>query len=181
MKEIKNTTEYTEDLYREFNRIHYIKNTKKQHTILLAIATYFILAIICIMVVSSFYNEFRSIGYGYILIFIISIIISIIVANSNIIPDKSTKAILKQKNSFIGFVNEFIFTEDSIQVKNQQSISNFRYNQIYECIETNKFVFIYLDKMQAFLIDKSGTEDQREKELINLLKSKAQKYEKINK
>lgn len=66
--------------------------------------------------------------------------------------------------------DETNFTVTTIQNDNNLGSSQISYTEIYKCKEINDYIFIYLNKVSAFPIDKRRLKDNQLLELKNLLK-----------
>jgi len=81
---------------------------------------------------------------------------------------------------FADLKNNFIFTENQFEVfSNSDSYNgscNMEYSMIFKVMETSEYIFIYQNKLQAYIVDKStlegGTIEQLRNLIINIIGKK---------
>ena len=83
-----------------------------------------------------------------------------------------------------GCTNEFLFTDDYMQIKSSDSgfsgESRIKYTVLTKAVETSKYMYIFQDKNHAYIVDKStfsdGTPQQLQEKLQSILGKKYQIY-----
>ncbi len=141
----KNVTKFNDKMYDEFLRFHTKKNLLK-----------YIFSILIIVIALSYviiYNIKISNIKSIFLIFIFMIFIvlyKIISPKIKIKQEKESKKI-KEEYEF-----EFWFYEDYFLIKRLEKQEKFLYRHIYRAYETNNFFYLYINKDNAFILNKKG-------------------------
>ena len=87
----------------------------------------------------------------------------------------------KMNNVSMQTSGTFIFKDSSVEtVINSDTVSSqgeLQYSELFKVCETDKFIFLFLNKMQAYIVDKATIENGTEDELRAVLqKSLGNKY-----
>lgn len=172
MREIYNKTLYDEEIYRDYSMINYMERTRVYKIIVNIILSIWTLSIISRILITNIM---------LIIFLLVIMIICFIIINTKFFINMSINRVIKNDKYFLNILQEYIFDDNSIQIKNNNGNTKLNYNQIMSVLETNKYIFLYVGANQAFLLNKIGTEDDRVEEMINLLKSKVSKYKISNK
>ncbi len=160
----KTTTVYTKENLDTFLKFALNKNK------------YFIVIYICsaiIILASIFMFIYNDIAYG-----IIYLLLGLFFASYQLIIMQISKKKLKIS---IGCRDEFEFLQDKFKVvsysASNEEISTMikKYDDIYKTYQNNNFFYIFIDKINAYIIDKSNFKDEKEfEQLINFVTSKVE-------
>lgn len=164
--QIKASTIYTKENFREFQKYHYFHSIK----IARILFTLFGLFFVVVGVLGLLYQD-----YPFGCIELLLGILLIIEFNTAIIPNMQTKRILKTDSMILGLKNDFTFYEDCLEVVNSRSTTKIPYEELYSYHESDTYFYLYLNKISAFLVDKNGIEEGKEQALKHLLEEKCQK------
>ena len=84
--------------------------------------------------------------------------------------EKNVKAVIKNQNVFLDIINDYEFTEQSFFVENKrQGKVEVKYSDVYKAIESNGFLYLYVDKRIAYIIRKKDITEGTEEELRQIL------------
>ncbi len=152
-------TKYTEEAFYRFNRVHYrfLMRHKKIGFILL-----FILSIPAIIL---YLSEGIFNNYWFALLFVLIDIIIVVEVFTNLIPDLQVKRTLKRNKEIVGIENTYRFKKESFEVRNKVGSENHSYDEIYQVLDIGKSIYIYLDKVRAYIVE-LGNEDEKIKTLL---------------
>lgn len=75
---------------------------------------------------------------------------------------------------------KIIFTEERVEQHLETKILVYRWDLIKEVDETPKYIYFYISKVSAIIVNKDCLSEQEYKDLIELVKSKKKKYYKYS-
>jgi len=162
-----NTVRNKEDII-EFQKYHFRKNQLKQ-VIAMAIIMLFTLIIISMDLESTLHTIiFVALGE---LVFVGVMCLSLKISRSKL--NKSNKSFEEE----VSIIYEFDDQKIAIKVESQtiKDSSEIKWDFIYKVFEDEKKFYLYINKMNAYIISKSDIEDDKEVELSNLIKEKVAK------
>lgn len=157
----KNTTKYSETVYKEFLEFH----KSKFH-----ISYTFYTAIV---IIALFYCiSIQVIYHHYTLAIFMCILLSAFFLWRFLHPIKEvTKAfnsntIQKQKDF------SFLFFDRSFKIRNNLRFEIIKYSSLYRMFETENYFYFYIDKSHSYLISKSGFTKGTASDFSNFIKKK---------
>lgn len=160
---IKNKTIYTKENFLKFQKYHYFYQAKVIRIIFSLFGIFFLILGILGFVFADYMLALIESILGFFLIFEF---------NTSLIPIFHAKMILKSDSMMIGMENTFVFYEDRVEVINSRSASKIPYQEIYCYREYQDYIYIYLNKVSAFLVDKNGMLEGSSEQLAYLLQEK---------
>ncbi len=140
---IEVSTKYTKEEYVNFNKFHQRKNKIRN--------IFFIFCIIIIFLssIGLFVLKNYAIGAFY---FLISIGFVVLYIN---MPKIFVNRILKSDKYIKDCVNNYSFFSDRLEIVNEYGNSKLPYTKFFKAYETDTNFYLYMNKMQAFIISKS--------------------------
>ncbi len=156
--EIKATTTYSYEIYKEYTKFSMYKGK--------TYIKWLFLTTIVLGTILSLYGFINDDDTTISLVFMILIILMVVIMifSSCILPKimyKSMKNISDIKNEFIFKDDEFSTVSSSLQFNGN---STTKYEMLYKVYETPKYFYIYINKAQAYIVNKSeiidGTAEQ---------------------
>ncbi|MDD3304104.1 MAG: YcxB family protein [Clostridia bacterium] len=157
----KNKTIYTKELYLNFNKFHLRTRNKA-----LSISLYICMGI---MIISSLLLIFLKLDISAGVTFLI--LSAVIVLSYIYLPNISVNRILKFDKTFENNENQYKFYENEFEVSNPFGNTKIKYEDLYRVYDTKEVLYIYINTRQAFLISKSGFNEDLEN-AIEFLKTK---------
>ncbi|MEG2283232.1 MAG: YcxB family protein [Bacilli bacterium] len=164
MKKINVKTSYTRENYLIFNRVHY--------HFLLGKKAFFFLLFIILTIPLILLTMFSSIGRSYPIafFFILLDIFIILELFTNLLPDIEVKRVLKNNKEIENLLNSYTFYNDHFTVKNEMLKDSLLYKELYQVIETSSFLYLYINKNSAYLVNKKDIKESDKEELISILR-----------
>lgn len=171
MEQLIINVEYTKEVLRDLNRMHFKYEMRITRLIINIIAALTVICNLAILVLGAydFYNSKVILCH-----FVIAI--AFVISNTNIFADLSTKMFLKTDKLSLGLKQQMEFEEAKIIAKNEMETMLLSYDKIYKIMETREYIYIYLNKMQALIIDKNKTSNEELEKIKNILKDNVEKY-----
>lgn len=154
-KKIDVETTYTLDVYSNFNKFHF--NNQENIRIILFIG----------LLVAVFFSVYSIISINIIMI-IFSVTISILfllATFTNFIPYLMTKEIKKNKVLEQPFKVKYSFMLKCLKVEINNQVNSYNYKDIYEVYDVKDYFYIYIDRMNCFII---GKKDLNKDQIVNL-------------
>lgn len=157
----ENNTKYNEKIYEDFLKFH----TKQYFAKYVAYTIIVLLAFI--------YMLFCSMGYGnwnlvlLIFIIIIGFITYRIYSQKRIIKEELESSKISGQEEFT-----FKFYDKYFTVNNLKKIEEIKYVKIYKAFETNIYFYLYINRTNAFILEKSGFVNKDIDEFKDFLKTK---------
>ena len=94
-----------------------------------------------------------------------------------VFPSQAKRAAKKTANSrYKRDPQDIIFTEQRIEQHLDKKILAYNWNLIQEVDETSKYIYFYVSKQGAIIVDKDCLTQNEYNDLINLIKSKTKNY-----
>lgn len=166
MEEIKATTTYTKENFMEFQKYHFFKRFWKFRLVFTLFGLLF-----CLISIVAFFEQDIVFGITELVLGIFLLI----EFNTPIFPYLQGKHFLKSDSMTLNLENQFTFKEKEMIVENKHAVSKVLYDEIYCVKETEKFFYIYINKMNAFLLEKANIKDGKVEEVRRLLQNKLKK------
>lgn len=141
----KNKTLLSEENYLDLVEFHQKKNNWKYWMYNFIFSCLFIFLIISHIVM-----------HNYLYIFIFSFCFIIFLVYRFVYPYYKTSKELKSDKVQHNLENYYLFYEKYIKIKNKLGVSKIRYYKLYKVYENENYFYIYLNKTNAFILDKSG-------------------------
>lgn len=118
----------------------------------------------------------------------VAILLAGIIGGLFFFPYLSKSQLQKQNREIFDgkdYMNTFEFYDDHMKVinidnnkENSEEISQeFLYSELYKLVSYKEFVFIYINKNQSFILNKTGMKKGTIAELVDFLKNKKIKYQ----
>ena len=162
MKEVKNTTIYTNEIVKKFLEIYYFEKIKTLRIILNVL--------IIIMIVSFFTNSEKT------TLDIITLILSlfgILEINTTMIPRLNYYKLTKKKDSILGSKVTYIFRKTNFNLNRKENIEYITLNKV---IETEKNYYLYLNSSKSLIVDKTKLKEDEINFITENLKEKVSTY-----
>ena len=141
----KNTTKYTQAIYKEFVEFH-----NKKYNFQYTLFNIFIIALLIFFVICQ-------ISYKYYVLAIISCIIFTAFCLyryfhpiSVVVKELNGKTIKEEKSFTFKFYDKYFKVESGME------LNLVKYYKLRRCFETKDFFYLYIDKTHAFLINKEN-------------------------
>lgn len=141
----KNKTTLSKENYMQLVHFHQEKNNWKYW---LYTGIFSVLFILCII--------FQVIAQNYFSACIILLALLFFWAYRLMEPYYKTKKELQSKKVQENLINYYFFYDTYFKIKNKIGTSKIKYYKIYRVYEKEDFFYLYFDKSNAFIIDKSG-------------------------
>lgn len=141
----KNRTILSKENYLKLLEFHQKKNNWKYW---LYTAILFLLFIVAI--------AFQISNRNYLLIFLLSTFLVVFLSYRFFYPYYKTGKELKSDKVQHNLENYYFFYEKYFKVKNKFGNDKIKYYKLYKVYENENFFYLYMDKTNAFIIDKSG-------------------------
>lgn len=140
----KNVTTYTKEEFLTFEKFH-INRVNKVSFIIYTVAC----IIILLSAIGLIYLGDNS---GYIFL-IVGIFFTVYRMS---IPYWYTKRILKSDKLTENLENTFELFDDNLKVTNSVSASDIRYDQLFKVYESKNCFYLYINKLQVFILNKNN-------------------------
>lgn len=163
---IKNKTIYSKDNYLIFNQVHFHKNNRK-------IIPFFYILILLMIYFAFFY--FNDIFFR--IVFILIALLIFIEVKSNFLPNMQVKQFFKTDKTYDGLINNYTFFEDRFEIDNKTGKGTIYYSNLYEVLETKDMLYLYINKLTAYLVDKNGFKKDQQQVIDTLKKSLKERYQ----
>ncbi len=176
MEKVICEVEYTEELLKEFNRLHnkYTSRVLDKFVNIMAIITF-----ICDLII-LFLAGVTELDFSLILANIILLIV-LIGTNTNIVSDMATKWLLKSDKINLNSKAKQTFTKESVSTVDDMTSSTIPYSKLYKVMETDKYIFYYLNRVQAGIVVKGNNTDEEIAFVREMLKENVKRYIVYNK
>jgi hypothetical protein len=163
--------EYTEELLKEFNRLHnkYTSRILDKFVNVMAVIMF-----VCDLVI-LFLEGFSGLDISLVLANIIVVIV-LISTNTNIVSDMATGWLLKSDKVNLNSKAEQTFTKDAVSSVDAMTTSTIPYSKLYKVMETDKYIFYYLNRVQAGIVVKANNSDEEIEFVREALKENVKKY-----
>ncbi len=157
---IEVSTKYTKEEYINFNKFHQRKNKTRN--------IFFIFCIIVIFLssIGLFILKNYAIGAFY---FLISVGFALLYIN---MPKMFVNRILKSDKYTKDCINNYSFFSDRLEITNEYGNSRLPYSKFFKAYETDTNFYLYINKMQAFMISKSTMTSDNMLKIRKILKNK---------
>ncbi len=167
---VKNETEYTYDKYLELNRFNTFK-VKKTAMVILIVSISIIFLCGVLMIILGEYSDaviYIALAIAFTVFFIF-------------LPTLQTRKIFKSDKMLQQKIkNNFEFYNDRIEASNTKGNSKLKYEDLYRVYETDKAFYMYLNRIQVFMLSKDSFIIGDAEKLANLLQEKLGKnYKKV--
>lgn len=162
MKDIKNTTIYSNEKVKKFLEIYYFERIKKIRVILNVF--------IVIIIISFLINKEKSVLDIITFIFALFGIIEI---NTSMIPRINYYRLTKKKDSIIGTKVNYIFKKNNFKLNKDEYID---YNTLNKVIETIDSYYLYINNTKSLIVDKNTLTEDEINILTNILKNQVSTY-----
>lgn len=165
---IKNETKYTSKLVKEFLHIYYFDRVKVPRIImniliLIVIVRYFIIPDI---------TKIDTITFIFSLFGIIEL-------NTNLLPNINYQRLKKKKNSILDKKITYLFKEHNFSITTDKE-EYINYKDLYKVIETNNIYCLYINREQAFIVDKENISNEDQNKLKTYLTTNISNYKRID-
>lgn len=171
MEKVICKVEYTEELLKEFNRLHnkYTSRILDKFVNVMAVIMF-----VCDLVI-LFLEGFSGLDISLVLANIIVVIV-LISTNTNIVSDMATGWLLKSDKVNLNSKAEQTFTKDAVSSVDSMTTSTIPYSKLYKVMETDKYIFYYLNRVQAGIVVKENNSDEEIEFVREALKENVKKY-----
>lgn len=160
---IKTTFTYTEEALISFFTFHLKRKDKIRWIYYIIAMIFFIVGIFVAFIVKQ---EFFGL-----LILVTSTIMFMI------FPSQAKRAAKRTANSrYKRDPQQIVFTESRIEQHLEKKIMAYNWNLVLEVNETKKYIYFYVSKQSAIIVDKECLTELEYNQLIELIKNKNKKY-----
>lgn len=150
--EIKASSKYDWETIKEFNKFHNFTKVKALNIGLIILEV--VCALLFLLVAAIDILDFETIMI-YVLLLFINIMLVFV---RFILP----KIQYKQNKMLHGVVNEATFKENEILIEqrgeNTCGTTTIKYDAVWRVYETKRFIYLYVNSRQAYIVDKSAVE-----------------------
>ena len=176
MEKVTSNVEYTEELLKEFNRLHNRYSTR----ILDKFVSVMVWVTIVCDILILWAVGFEAFNLNLILANIIFVIL-VLGTKTDVVSDFVTKMFLKSDKINLNAKSEQTFTKEAVSAVDEFSNSRVPYSKLYKVMETEKYIFYYLNKMQAGIVVKENNTKEEIEFIKETLKENVKKYIVYNK
>lgn len=160
---IKTTFTYDEEALIAFFTFHLKRKDRIRWIYYLIASIFFILGIIVAFVINK-----QIFG---LLILVASTIMFMV------FPSQAKRAAKRTANArYKRAPQDIIFTDERIEQHLEKKIMAYNWSLVTEVNETKKYIYFYVSKQGALIVDKDCITDKEYEELINIIKQKQKKY-----
>lgn len=157
----ENITKYNKEIYNAFLQFH----TKKYFFQYIFYSIIAIILLIYMLICSITSQNWRLI-----------VLISICIIGFILFRVLSQKVIIKKEMNSSKILNQeeftFKFYEKYFTINTENKIEDFKYKKVVKAFETDKYFYLYINKNDAFILDKIGFIDKNSNEFKIFLKEK---------
>lgn len=157
----KNTTQYSKDVYNEFNRFHNNRNIHKYEFFTIFV---FILLVYCIIQTIKAKIIFLSILF---IVVLITFVIYRFIGPIHIYKKEIKKKSVTKSETF-----SFYFYENYFKIRENMDFHKISYLKLHKVYETDKYFYLYVNKQYSFILDKSGFTKGTDIEFTDFIKNK---------
>lgn len=163
----ENETKFTKEVLQDFSKFIYLKYNKFRYWAAIIFSFLFLIfgiygAIIQIITYKTIPNTFSIVFISF---FSIIIFVLIKIAKGNIKVQEKTKDIIYNYK----FTEEYIFISTELAT---EKILYTNLNNIQNVCNTEKYIYIMINKKVGYIIDKNGFKNYDEKEFLNYIQNK---------
>lgn len=163
--------EYTKKVLKDLNNNHFKYETRIARKIINIITLIYISFNIIALVMGHFdYFTVRLILTQVVLLIIVGI------TNTSILTDISTHLFLKTDKVSLGLKTEMTFDNEKVVAVNEMENMTLTYDKLYRVLETKEYIYLYLNKQQALIVNKGNISVVELALLRDILKSNVKKY-----
>ena len=162
MKEIKNTTIYTNEIIKNFLEIYYFDKIRVPRIIL----NIFIMILIISFITSE---EPTTLD----IVTLIFALFGLLELNTSMLPKLNYYKLTKKKDSIINSKVTYIFKKDNFKLNKDEYID---YNTLKKVIETDMTYYLYINNSRALIVDKTKLNNSEIETLTNIFKEKISTY-----
>lgn len=153
---MENNTKLTKESYKNFLRRH-----SKVSFVIIRVCYVFLLALGLLSLVLYILGETKELGYS-----IYCLVMGIVFVLYDIFFIKINLALVKDKNLIDSDYNYFL-NNDALQIEikkgdNILAKSSLNYNMIYKIKVYDDCIYIYLNRVNAYILDKNGFKDKED-------------------
>ncbi len=141
----KNKTTLSKKNYMSLLKFHQSKNNWKYWVYT---AFFSVLFIICII--------FQIVAKNYLISILIFLLFLTFLTYRFFFPTYKAKKELHSSKIQNNLVNYYMFFEKYFKIKNQISTAKIKYHKLYKAYNNNDYFYLYIDKNNAFIIEKTG-------------------------
>ncbi|MBR6642020.1 MAG: YcxB family protein, partial [Clostridia bacterium] len=123
---------------------------------------------------------FEAFNFNLILANIIFAIL-VLGIKTNVVSDFATKMFLKSDKINLNSKALQTFTKEAVSTVDDMTTSTIPYSKLYKVMETDKYIFYYLNKMQAGIVVKANNTAEEIEFISSTLKENVKKYIVYNK
>ena len=157
----KNTTRYSETLYKQFLEFH-----QNKYRFRYMLFTF----IIVILLITLLIVQIKS--YNYTFAFLFCFVITVFILwryfhPTSIVTKELNSKKIKEQKSFT-----FEFYDKYFKVSNEDEYSIVKYHELRKIFDTKDFFYMYLDRKNAFILDKSCFEKGSSNEFSEFINKK---------
>lgn len=157
----KNITKYSKEVYEDFLIFHTKINFKKYIGYRAIILSILIYLLICSIMVKNW----KALLLVVIAIFIVAFYQ--IFLQKKIVKDEMKSDKIAEEKEF-----EFNFYNDYIIIKQDQKEEKIKYQKLHKAFEADNYFYLYINKNDAFLLNKEGFVIGEEKEFYSFISKK---------
>lgn len=140
----------TEELYTRFNRVHIKANGIKKRFLIygvLALALGLLNVLLAVFIVDR-----RNLLLGIMMMLLGAFLVVYLPFS----PRISSRALLKTAKGMVGRSHSLCFYADRLTEYTSRSQLTTYYEELYKVVESDELVLLYINKIQAHILDKSG-------------------------
>lgn len=157
----KNITKYSKEVYEDFLIFHTKRNFKKYigYTFIIIFILFYLL--ICSIMVKNW----KALSLIVIAMFVSAFYK--IFLQKKIVKDEMESDKITEEKEF-----EFDFYDNYIIIKQDNEEEKIKYRKLYKAFETDNYFYIYINKDNAFILNKNGFVVGKEKEFHDFIAKK---------
>ncbi len=170
MAKITCNTKSTKEVRRDLNRDHFKIGTKVVRVIINILT----ILIVLVQLSSIFLTDLPYTMQDAMMLALM--LVMQILLNTNIFADISTKHFLKTDKLSLDLESVYNIDDETIEVINEKQTMKLKYDELFKVVETKKYIYLYINKMQALILTKETMKEKDVKAFVTKLKSLDLKY-----
>ena len=164
MKEIKNTTVYTEDQVKTFLQVYYFERIKTVRIII---------NILIVILIIYFFRKYTITPID--IITFCFALFGILELNTNMLPKLNYYKLKKKKNNVLNTKIKYVFKENNFKLTTTKD-EYIDYNTLKKIIEIPKAYYLYINSSRALIVSKETLQDDEITILSKHFKEKVSTY-----
>ncbi len=166
MKEIKTTTEYTDDKIKKFLKIYYFDKIK---------TTRIVLNILILVIIFNFFTKYDNERSTIDIIAFVFALIGLLELNTSILPRFNYNKLKRKKDNIIGTKVSYTLKKNNFKLTTEKD-EYIDYDKLKKVIETDTDYYLYINSSRSLILGKDNLSEEDIDILTNIFKEKVSTY-----